>query len=427
MALDSEQQVSGESPPESERRYDLRFAITEPHQRLQKLFGQLRESEERFRIMADCAPVLLWMAEPDALCSFFNKTWLDFSGRTLEQELGNGWAEGVHPEDFQASMSTYLNAFVLRRPFRMEYRLRRADGEYRWILDQGVPRYTPAGSFAGYIGSCIDISDMKEAHQALEQMNEGLEQRVKDRTVELQRSNDELQQFAYAASHDLQAPLRAIVGYTQLIKQRWAGKLDADTDEFIEYVVDGGKRMQNMINDLLSYSRAGCSPVTFEPIDCDKALDHALENLTAAIVESGAEIRRGELPSVPIDMTQMTLLLQNLIGNALKFRDAKTPLIEIGSQRRDQGWLFWVRDNGIGIEKNQHARIFQVFQRLHTAEQYPGTGVGLAICKKTVERYGGRIWVESEPGRGCTFFFTLPAVQALPGPAAEEKGHAATG
>jgi PAS domain S-box-containing protein len=424
MALNLEPQALGEVLPESERRHDLRFAITEPLQRHQKLFEQLRESEERFRIMADCAPVLLWMAEPDGLCSFFNKTWLDFTGRPLEEELGNGWAEGVHPEDFQPCMHIYLNAFVLRRPFRMEYRLRRADGQYRWILDQGVPRYTPRGGFAGYIGSCIDITEMKDAHLALEQMNEALESRVHDRTAELQRSNDELQQFAYAASHDLQAPLRAIVGYTELIRQRYAGRLDADADDFIGFIVEGGKRMQSMISDLLAYSRAGTSPVCFEPIDCNAALDHALENLAASIEESGAVIQRGNLPPVPMDMTQMTLLLQNLVGNAVKFRGERPPVVEIGAEAHGSEWRFHVRDNGIGIAPEHIGRIFQVFQRLHTAEQYPGTGIGLAICKRTVERYGGRIWVESAPGQGSTFFFTLPSVQSAPA-APQEHGHAA--
>jgi PAS domain S-box-containing protein len=412
VALDIEHPTAGDAPPGSERRHDLRFNIVEPHQRRQKLFEQLRESEERFRIMADCAPVLLWMAEPDGLCSFFNKTWLDFTGRTLEEELGNGWAEGVHAEDFQPCMTIFLNAFVRRRPFRMEYRLRRADGEYRWILDQGVPRFTPNGGFAGYIGSCIDITEMQEAHHALTQMNEALESRVHERTAELQHSNDELQQFAYAASHDLQAPLRAIVGYTELIKQRYAGKLDADADDFIGFIVDGGKRMQVMINDLLTYSRAGRSPIGSEPIDCNLALDHALENLAPALTEAGAEVRRAPLPQAPIEMTQMTLLLQNLIGNAVKFRGATPPLIEIGAEPHGHEWLFHVRDNGIGIPPQHAQRIFQVFQRLHTDDQYPGTGIGLAICKKAVERHGGRIWVESEPGRGATFFFTLPVKPA---------------
>lgn len=426
MALDFDHTTPGDALPGSERRHDLKVVIRDPRHRHQRLLEQLRESEERFRTMADCAPVLLWMAEPDGLCSFFNKTWLDFTGRTLDAELGNGWAEGVHAEDFQCCMHIYLNAFVKRESFRMEYRLRRADGEYRWILDTGVPRYSPGGNFAGYIGSCIDISEMKAAHQTLAEMNDELERRVEERTTELQRSNDELQQFAYAASHDLQAPLRAIVGYTDLLKQRYTGQLDTDADEFISFIVESGKRMSEMINDLLAYSRAGSGELSFEPLNCNVALDHALENLSASIEESSVQIKRGDLPTVPMDMTKMTLLLQNLLGNAIKFRGAEAPIVEIGAEQDGGAWRFHVRDNGIGIAPAHVDRIFQVFQRLHTSEEYPGTGIGLAVCKRTVERYGGRIWVESEPGKGSTFFFTLPATQSV---ATEqtEPDHAAPG
>lgn len=396
----------------------------ESRHRLQKLLGQLRESESRFRIMADCAPVLLWMAEPDALCTFFNKTWLDFTGRDLDAETGNGWAEGVHPEDFQRCMDIYMNAFVARRAFRMEYRLRRADGEYRWILDQGLPRHAPGGTFAGYIGSCIDITELKESQHALERMNEELEQRVLQRTAELQQSNDELQQFAYVTSHDLQAPLRAIVSYIELLKNRYSGKLDADADDFIGFVADGGKRMQTMINDLLAYSRTGRGEITPEVVESGVALNSALDNLKFELEDSGAEVRHAQLPAVRCDMTQLILLFQNLVANAVKFHSAEVPRVEIGAEQQGAEWLFRIRDNGIGIAPAQFQRVFQIFQRLHTAEQYPGSGMGLAICKKILERHQGRIWVQSEPGKGSTFFFTLPCAPAESSPVAGDANAA---
>jgi PAS domain S-box-containing protein len=370
---------------------------------------QLQESEVRFRTMADFAPVLLWMAGTDALCSFFNQGWLEFTGRTMEQEVGNGWAEGVHAEDFQGCMDIYLTAFVARRPFRMEYRLRRADGEYRWILDQGVPRFAPDGSFAGYIGSCIDVTDFRDAQAELRRINDELEVRVQERTAELSRSNAELEQFAYAASHDLQEPLRMVSSYVQLLARRYEGRLGAQADEFIRYAADGAQRMQQMITDLLEYSRVGRQRVPFATTRLDDALERALVNLRVAIAEAGAVVTHEPLPTVLADTAQMSRLFQNIIGNAIKFRGDRAPEVRITVERRGEHWQIAVRDNGIGVDPQYANRLFQVFQRLHPRDRYPGSGVGLAICKRIVERHGGRIWVESEPGKGAAFLFTLPA------------------
>lgn len=374
---------------------------------------QLRESEARFRTLADSAPVLLWMAGTDGLCSFFNQGWLDFTGRPIEMEMGSGWADGVHPEDFQHCMHTYLSAFVARRSFRMEYRLRRADGQYRWILDQGMPRYAPGGGFAGYIGSCIDISDFKEAHEALGQLKDELETRVEARTIELKRSNAELEEFAYVVSHDLQEPLRMISSYVQLLEQRYRDRLGPEADKFIHYVVDGARRMKTLISDLLTYSRVSRTETTPKAVDCGDALDLALENLGQVVEETGVKIVREPLPTVLADPTQLSQLFQNLVGNAIKFHSDAPPEVRIGSERRGREWVFTVKDNGIGIEPEHSERIFRVFQRLHVRDAYPGNGIGLAICKRIVERHGGAIWVESKPGAGAAFHFSLPAAEAL--------------
>jgi PAS domain S-box-containing protein len=377
---------------------------------LHELAERLQESETRFRIMADCAPVLLWLAEPDGHCSFFNKVWLDFTGRSMEQEIGNGWAEGVHFEDFERCMSTYLDSFVKRQPFRMEYRLRHADGQYRWLLDTGVPRFTPAGAFAGYVGSCIDITELKQAHETLQRSNEELERRVSERTAELTRSNEELEQFAYVVSHDLQAPLRTITGFIGLLQKRYKGRLDADADEFLGYIVGGADSMRSLIRDLLAYSRAGRSAAGEIPVtDSGAVVAEVLERLKAAISEKKAEVVVGSLPAVRADPLMLGQVFQNLIDNGLKFRKERTPRIEVNAVRDGAAWHFTISDNGIGIPEAQQARLFRVFQRLHTQEEYPGTGVGLAICKKVIERHGGRIWLESQPGKGTRFHFTLPA------------------
>ncbi len=229
------------------------------------------------------------------------------------------------------------------------------------------------------------------------------------RAHELARSNIELEQFAYVASHDLQEPLRMVSSFTQLLAQRYTGRLDAQADEFLSYIVDGATRMHTLINDLLEYSRVGTRSEAYQPIECQNVVEHALANLRKAIDETHAVIIHESLPSLSADRTQMVQLFQNLIANAIKYRRDVPLRVHISASRQGPEWVFSVCDNGIGFESKHAERIFIIFQRLHTREAYPGTGIGLAICKKIVERHGGRIWAESEPGVGSRFIFTIPA------------------
>jgi PAS domain S-box-containing protein len=237
-----------------------------------------------------------------------------------------------------------------------------------------------------------------------------VEDKLKQTLAELARSNTELEQFAYVASHDLQEPLRMVASYTQLLARRYKGRLDADADEFIGYAVDGATRMQGLINDLLAYSRVGTRGKPFELTNCDDVFDQAVANLRVAIEENGAVVTHERLPTIMADGPQMVQLFQNLIGNALKFHSDKRPEVHIEARQNDAQWLFSVRDNGIGIAPEYYERIFVIFQRLHGRGEYPGTGIGLAVCKRIVERHKGRIWVDSEVGKGSTFHFTIPIV-----------------
>jgi PAS domain S-box-containing protein len=286
---------------------------------------------------------------------------------------------------------------------RLETIAQRADGR-QFPVEMTIVR-VPLADPPIFTTFIRDITDRKQAEDALTRY-----------AKELERSNQELTQFAYVASHDLQEPLRMITGYLQLLARRYQGKLDQTAEEFIGFAVDGATRMQQLIRDLLAYSRVSNSEQPFVATNCEDALARVLTNLKLAIEESNALITHDALPTIMADTTQIGQLLQNLIGNALKFRGDHPLRIHVGVEQQAHAWLFSIRDNGIGLEPEYAERIFLIFQRLHTREQYPGTGIGLAICKRIVERHGGQIWVESQPQQGATFHFTIAKELAAPSP-----------
>ena len=304
------------------------------------------------------------------------------------------------------------------------------------VLYNGTLYKNESGEVIGVVASARDITELKKAELKLEMYRNNLENEVKIRTDELahtneslknevikhkltememeklmdelKRSNKELQQFAYVASHDLQEPLRMVTSFTQLLERRYRGNLDDDADDFINYIVEGAKRMQNLIDDLLTYSRVTTQAEVFKTVDMEEVLKVSIANLKVLIDENDAKITHDPLPTINADMSQMIQLFQNLIGNAIKFHGSEPPVIHISAQKDGESWIFSVEDNGIGIEPHHWERIFRVFQRLNKRDDYPGTGIGLSVCEKIIQRHYGKIWLESKPGKGSKFFFKLP-------------------
>lgn len=479
----------------------------------------LRESEQRFRNMAENAPVMIWVTDPAGCCTYINRQWLEFTGTTLEENLGMGWTNAAHPDDRAIAGEVFLQANRQRAPFRLEYRLGRRDGQWRWAVDSATPRFATDGSFLGFIGSVIDITERKEMEQALqaseEQLalaqeaagvgswnwhpqtgvasfsgeyfslhglprdrgpvsyeewlslvhpedkarvhaemqhalteshaldtefrvvhpdgrvrwlagkgtvfcdNEGRAARFtgvhydvtvrKEAERELVRSNEDLKQFAYAASHDLQEPLRVVINYTQLLERRYKEQLDANAGKIIGTAVDGALRMERLLRGLRDYWQVSeRQSAALERIDLSDVLEKALLNVQDAVIETGAAIHSSPLPEVYAVETPMMQVFQNLLANALKYRSPeRNPEISIGAEQRPNEWVISVTDNGLGIDPQYADQIFGIFKRLHGPE-YAGAGIGLSICHKIIERLGGRIWVESHPGKGSTFRFSLP-------------------
>lgn len=371
----------------------------------------LQESEARFRHLADTAPVLIWMSGTDSLCHYFNKTWLNFTGRTIEQELGNSWLEAVHLDDVQNCQEIYTQSFEARQEFKMEYRLRRFDGKYRWILNHGVPRFTPDGEFLGYIGSCIDIDDRKQAEDQIRRMNEDLELRVKKRTEQLQATNKELEAFSYSVSHDLRAPLRHINGFIDLLQKRVGNSsaLDATSHRYLNIISDTTKEAGRLVDDLLSFSRMGRTEMRLTTLDLNQLLQEVRREMQQDLESRSIDWQIDPLPIVQGDPMMMRLVLRNLLENAVKYSlPREQAIIQVSSTRTEDETIVCVRDNGVGFDMQYVHKLFGVFQRLHTNDQFEGTGIGLANVQRIIHRHGGRVWAEGALDQGAAFYFSLP-------------------
>lgn len=362
-----------------------------------------RQIEEQFRTLVervqDCA---IFMIDPRGKVLTWNIGAERLIGYEADEIIGQDFLR-FYPSDEGAPLNPhdYLRIAAGSGLFQTEGWRTRKDGS-RFLADATItPSFDKAGNLLGFIKITRDITERKKAEQLLAQ-----------KVADLKRSNDELEQFAYVASHDLQEPLRMISSYTLLLAKRYKGRLDSDADDFISFAVDGTQRMKALIQALLLYSRTGTASPAASRISSDHALDEALGNLRSAVGGSGATITRDSLPEIAIEHSQLVQVFQNLVGNAIKYRGAAAPSVHISATRNaKEEWVFSVKDNGLGIEPQYLEKIFVIFQRLHARDEFEGTGIGLAICKKIVERQGGRIWAESEPGRGSTFYFALPEME----------------
>lgn len=351
----------------------------------------LLASEAKFRQLADAMPQIVWTALPDGYLDYYNERWYEFTGFNRDMFGDMSWEPILHPDDAPRCRETWYSAVQSGKPYKIEYRFRdRLEDRWRWFLGRALPVRDATGNIVKWFGSCIDIDDQK---------------RVED---DLRPANQDLEQFAFSASHDLQEPLRTVKIFSELLTETCGNAIDGEAQEYLTFLRQGATRMEMLVRDLLSYTQV----TKFEnPVitDAAEALASTLASLAGVAAETGSRITADPLPSVRVHAAHLQQLFQNLIGNAIKYRSAdRPPVVHVTAERQNGHWIFAVADNGIGIDPAYKENIFGLFKRLHTSDEYSGTGIGLAICRRIVDRYHGRIWVESEPRKGSTFRFTLP-------------------
>lgn len=388
----------------------LRLQESERRERERAMAQMEIDHLRRYKYLADAIAHIIIKVDSDTRPQLFNRPWYEYTGFTLEESEKN-WLAAFNPDDAARLFDVWKQAMQTRTDFEIEARLRdRATQLDRWFLIRASAERNSLNETTGWILTCTDIHERKKAEEENRRLlREGQETlaMLKERSRALERSNHELEQFAYVASHDLQEPLRKITNYTDLLRIYAEEWINEKTGRYLDIIIDNVKRMNQLICDLLQLSRVG----NYEDGDVD------VQKEVASVVEAlcdpqEVEVTIGSLPTIKGSATEIRQLFQNLIGNAIKFKNKEeAPKIEITAQQKEDVWTFAVKDNGIGIPPEYQERIFIIFQRLHSKHDYPGTGIGLAICKKIVESYGGKIWVESEVMKGSTFYFTLPAIR----------------
>ena len=377
----------------------------------------LRESESRFRQLAESLPQLVWTCQPDGPCDYLNRQWVEFTGVPEAQQHGFGWLEQLHPDDRAPTVAAWEASVASGSDFRVEFRIRRHDGEYRWFDTQAVRLRDAAGHTVKWFGSNTDMTERKRAEEEIRKLNAELEQRVVERTAQLEAANKELESFSYSVSHDLRAPLRHVQGYVDMLAREAAGRLSDQGRHYMTTITDASREMGVLIDDLLAFSRMGRAEMVETMVNLDSLVQDTLRDLEPTTRGRNIVWKIPSLPAVRADPAMLKLALTNLLGNAVKFTRLRNPAeIEIGCDGSEgERVIVFVRDNGVGFDPQYAHKLFGVFQRLHRADEFEGTGIGLANVRRTIARLGGRVWAEGRLNAGATFYFTLkPSSLAKP-------------
>jgi PAS domain S-box-containing protein len=367
-------------------------------------------SEERYRSLALATTQIVWSTSSKGEVIEDIPMWREFTGQSPEEVKGMGWTAALHPEDRERTADVWLRAVEYRSFYHTEYRMRRHDGQYRWMAVHGVPVLGDGGAIREWVATCADIQDRKQAEDDVRALNEELEQRVVRRTEELQAANRELEAFAYSVSHDLRAPLRAVDGFSRILLEEYSPQLPEQARHYLTLSRKNALQMGELIDDLLAFSRLNRRPLNKEPIAPGDLVRQALDELRVDQEGRRIEITVGDLPPCEGDPRLLKQVLVNLLSNGFKYtRKQEIARIEVGALQPAgaPSPVYYVRDNGVGFDMRYADKLFGVFQRLHRAEEYPGTGVGLAIVQRIVQRHGGRVWADAAVNQGATFYFVL--------------------
>lgn len=376
---------------------------------IQERTEALRQNEERFRQLANAVPALVWTADVSGEVVYFNEPWYEYTGLAPQSSLGFKWTQALHPEDRDAYVRLWHEAVQKESVFEAEARCHRFDGEYRWFLSRAHPGRDISGRVNGWFGTSTDIDDKKRMEENVSQMNVSLERRVQERTAQLEASNRELEAFSYSVAHDLRAPLRAIDGFNQTLIEDHGTDLPQEARELFQRARQASQRMSQLIDDLLNLSRVARAEMRHQQVNLSDMATTIAAELQKAEPERRVQVNIQAGVTATGDDRLLRLALENLLGNAFKFTRQKSEAhIEFGSTTKNAGRVLFVRDNGAGFDMQFAGKLFGPFQRLHAATEFPGTGIGLATVHRIVVRHGGKIWPESQPGKGSTFYFTLP-------------------
>jgi PAS domain S-box-containing protein len=384
----------------------LNEELLEANQGMIALALELKQAEEKYKQIFDNSIMGIFQANLNNQFEMVNQAMADLLGYESPENLTEN-TKNINKDIF--IITSQRNQFIERliekgSIMEFESKVKSKTGEVLWITENASVIKNENEDIIGYEEMVQDITERKKMEKELARKTKQLKRRNED----LEQSNKDLQQFAYVASHDLQEPLRMVTSFVQLLQKRYQDKLDEEANEFINYAVEGAQRMKELIDDLLLLSRVETRGKLFQKVNMNQVLDNVLTDLTYSIKETNATITNDPLPEIIADRTQMRTILQNLISNSLKFHGKNPPKIHISGETREKNWIFWVKDNGIGIDQSDFNRIFKIFQRLHTREEFEGTGIGLALCKKIIQRHDGEIWVESEENKGSIFYFSIP-------------------